>query len=135
VTGSELANICQQSHVSVMGHNTLGASIWLMQSYEFDIQDGHNTCEWATYILMPRVRAMEMQGQRISGVYKDSKHNIGGQQSACNNYYKEKKGQGLMGTHGGFFPHHQWGGYPDAHQVLVLAQNTEMGMDSQCTYQ
>jgi len=35
-----------------------------------------------------------------------------------------------MGTDGRFCPHHRWDGYPDAHQVLVLAQNTEVGMDA-----
>ena len=33
----------------------------------------------------------------------------------------------LMGTNGGFCLHHRWGGYLDAHQVLVLAQNTGNG--------
>jgi len=28
VTGSELAEVCQQSHVSVMGHNTISKSHW-----------------------------------------------------------------------------------------------------------
>ena len=36
-----------------------------------------------------------------------------------------------METDGGFAPHHGWGGYLDAHRVLVLAQNTEVGMDAQ----
>jgi len=52
-----------------------------------------------------------------------------GKTIAWNNYYKEKKGQGQMETDGGFAPH-RWGGYLDAHQVLVLAQNPEAGMDA-----
>jgi len=54
----------------------LGASMQLVKWYElmqFDIPDGHNTCEWTTFILMPRVREMGMQGQRNRGAYKDSK--------------------------------------------------------------
>ena len=39
-----------------------------------------------------------------------------------------KQGWGLMETKGRFWPHHGLGGCPDAHQVLVLAQNTEAGM-------
>ena len=45
--------------------------------------------------------------------------------------YKEKKGRGLMGTDGRICPHNRWGGYLDAHHVLVLAQNAEMGTDAQ----
>ena len=56
-----------------------------MQLYDlmqFNIQDGHNTCEWTTFILMPRVGAAGMQSQGNGGAYKDSKHKIGGQQSS-----------------------------------------------------
>ena len=81
---------------------------------QFNIQDGHNTCEWTTFILMPRVGAMGMQGQRIGGVYKDSKHKTGGKQTAWTNYYMEKQGRGLMETNGRFWPQHRWGGCPDA---------------------
>jgi len=79
---------------------------------------------------MPRVGATGMQEQKTRGVYKDSKHKIRGQPTAQNNYYKEKKGRGLMETNGRFCPHHRWGGYPDSHRVLVLAQNTEVGTDA-----
>jgi len=98
---------------------------------QFDIQDGHNPCEWATFILMPRVRAMGMWGQRIRGVYKDSKHKTRGKWTAWTNNYMEKQGWGLMETNCGFRPQHRWGGCLDAHRVWVLAHNIEMGMDGQ----
>jgi len=31
----------------------------------------------------------------------------------------------------GFWSYHEWGGWPDVHWVLVLAQNTKAGMDAQ----
>jgi len=92
---------------------------------------GHNTHEWTTYIPMPRVGAMGMWEQRIKVVYRNSKHSVRGQQAAWNNYYKEKEGQDLMETISGFWAHHGQGGYPEAHWVLVLAQNIEVGMDAQ----
>jgi len=36
-----------------------------------------------------------------------------------------------METEGRFWPHHEWGGHLGAHQVLAIAQNTEVGMDAQ----
>ena len=36
-----------------------------------------------------------------------------------------------MQTKGGVWPHHRWGGHLGAHQVLAIAQNTEVGMDAQ----
>ena len=36
-----------------------------------------------------------------------------------------------MEASGRFCPHNGWSGYLDAHQVLVLTQNTEVGMDAQ----
>ena len=61
----------------------------------------------------------------------NSKHRVGGKRTVWTNYYMEKQGQGLMKTDGGFQTQHGWGGCPDAHQVWVLAQNIETGMDAQ----
>ena len=36
-----------------------------------------------------------------------------------------------METEGVFWPHHRWSGHLGAHQVLAIAQNTEVGMDAQ----
>ena len=36
-----------------------------------------------------------------------------------------------METKGRFWPYHGWGRCPDAHWVLVLAQNTKVGTDAQ----
>src|SRR5882724_11577399 len=92
---------------------------------------GHNTCKWTTYILMPRVRATGMWERRNKGVCENSKHRVRGQQAVGNNYYKERQGWGSMETDGGFWSHHRQGGCLDAHQVLILAQNTKAGTDAQ----
>jgi len=86
------------------------------------------------YILRVVVRSWGVWGcksEGIKGVYRSSKHRVRGEQTAWNNYYVEKQGQGLMETKSRFWPYHGWGGCLDAHRVLVLAQNTEVGMDAQ----
>jgi len=75
-----------------------------------------------------RVWGCESEG--IKGVYRSSKHRVRGKKTAWNNYYKGKQGWGLMETEGGFWPHHRQGRCLDAHWVLVLAQNTEVGTDA-----
>jgi len=73
------------------------------------------------YILRVVVRSQGVWGcesEGIKGVYRSSKHRVRGKQTALNNYYKWKQGQGLMETDGGFWPHHGWGVCLDAHRVL-----------------
>jgi len=40
------------------------------------------------------------------GAYRSKKCRVRRKQTACNNYYKGKQGQGLMETEGRFWPHH-----------------------------
>ena len=37
----------------------------------------YNTHRWSDFILMPRVGEMGMQEQKIKGVYMNSKHRVG----------------------------------------------------------
>ena len=69
---------------------------------------------------------MGMWEQRIKGVYKNSKHRVGGNQKVWNYYYKEKQGQGLMKPNVGLWSNYGSGCVGmDAHmpQVLGLAEN------------
>ena len=55
-----------------------------------EIQDSYNTCRWSEFILMPRVRAMGMQEQRIKGAYMNSEHRVREETNSVGAYYTGK---------------------------------------------
>jgi len=65
-----------------------------------EIQDGHNTHEWTTYILSAELGQWDVKNQ---GAYMNSKHGIRGK-IVWTNYYMGKQGWVWMKTNGRFWP-------------------------------
>ena len=118
--------------------NCVQVICWSLLVDLVDIQDGEYIHEWVAFILEQehakswgQWRQWGCEAKENKGAYMNSWHRVGGnQQCEIITIWGNRVGVWwkLMV---GFWSYHRWGGWPDVHWVLVLAQNTEVEMDAQ----